>query len=115
MEGRIQDAVVRPDGGLVTAAAIDRALAPLSDIAQYQVNQLSTSGVDIDLVGEPSAPESLVEDARERLAPLLDGLTVRARTTTAVAAESSGKFRLVRRHFPIDLGSLFHECQGVSL
>jgi phenylacetate-CoA ligase len=115
MEGRIQDAVVRPDGGLVTAAAIDRALAPLSDIAQYQVNQLSASGVDIDLVGEPSAPESLVEDARERLAPLLDGLTVRARTATAVAAEPSGKFRLVRRHFPIDLGSLFHECQGVSL
>jgi phenylacetate-CoA ligase len=115
MEGRIQDAIVRPDGAIVTAAAIDRALAPLSAIAQYQVNQPSPSGVDIDLVGEPSAPDSLVHDARARLAPLLDGLIVTARTVTAIGAESSGKYRLVRRHFPLDLGKLFAECQGVSL
>jgi phenylacetate-CoA ligase len=115
MEGRIQDAVVRPDGAIVTAGAIDRALAPIHAIAQYQVNQRTPAGVEIDLVGEPSAPDSLLRDARERLAPLLEGLDVSARTTTAIAAESSGKYRLVRRHFPLDLGSLFEECQGISL
>jgi phenylacetate-CoA ligase len=115
MEGRIQDAIIRPDGAIVTAAAIDRALAPLDGIAQYQVNQLAPSGVDVDLVGEPSAPDSLVRDARERLTPLLEGLRVSARTVTAIAAESSGKYRLVRRHFPLDLGRYFDECQGVSL
>lgn len=115
MEGRVQDAVVRPDGALVTAAAIDRALAPIPEIAQYQVNQRTPSGVDVDLVGESTAPDSLVRDARERLEPLLHGLTVSARTVTAVAAESSGKYRLVRRHFPVDLGSLFEGCHGVSL
>ncbi len=115
MEGRIQDAIVRPDGAIVTAGAVDRALAPLSTIAQYQVNQRSPSGVDIDLVGDPSAPDTLVEDARSRLGPLLEGLTMTARTVTAIAAESSGKYRLVRRHFPRDLGTLFRECEGVSL
>jgi phenylacetate-CoA ligase len=115
MEGRLQDAVVRPDGALVTAAAIDRALAPLPDIAQYQVNQRSPSSVDIDVVGEPCAPKSLLQDARERLADLLRGLIVSARTATAVAAESSGKYRLVRRHFPVDLGALFDEGRGVCL
>jgi hypothetical protein len=115
MEGRIQDAIVRPDGALVTAAAIDRALAPLHAIAQYQVNQRSPSGVDVDLVGEPSAPDSLVRDAREHLTPLLEGLSVSARTVTAIAAESSGKYRLVRRHFPVDLGPYFDGCPGASL
>jgi phenylacetate-CoA ligase len=115
MEGRIQDAIVRPDGAIVTAAAIDRALAPLHAIAQYQVNQRSPSGADVDVVGEPGAPDSLLLDARARLRPLLEGLDVSARTVTAIAAESSGKYRLVRRHFPLDLGSLFDECQGVAL
>jgi phenylacetate-CoA ligase len=115
MEGRVQDAIIRPDGAIVTAAAVDRALAPLHALAHYQVNQRSPSGVEVDLVREPSAPDSLVHEARDRLAPLLDGLTVKARTATAIAAESSGKYRLVRRHFPVDLGPLFEECQGVSL
>ena len=115
MEGRIHDAVLRPDGALVTAGAIDRALAPLVAIAGYQVNQRKPGEAEIDLIPEVDAPASLEDDAREILEPLLSGLKVTARKGTAINAESSGKFRLVRRHFAIDLGSFFAQCEGVSL
>src|SRR5580692_4054048 len=109
MEGRVQDAVLRPDGGLVTAGAIDRALASVVGIVQYQVNQRKPGEVEVDVVVERDAPTSLTSDVRESLASLLPGLHVTARTATAIGAEPSGKYRLVRRHFPLDLGSFFPE------
>jgi len=115
MEGRVQDAVLRPDGGLVTAGAIDRALAGLAGIVLYQVNQRTPREVEVDLVAGEGAPGSLPRDARDTLAPLLSGLDVTARRTTAISAEPSGKYRLVRRHFPFDLGDHFPGCEGVSL
>jgi phenylacetate-CoA ligase len=115
MEGRVQDAVLRPDGGLVTAGAIDRALAPLDGIAQYQVNQRKPDRVEVDVVAEKEARASLLTDTRASLTLLLSGLDVSVRTVTAIHAEPSGKYRLVRRHFPLDLGPFFPECEGVSL
>jgi phenylacetate-CoA ligase len=115
MEGRIHDAILRPDGALDTAGAIDRALAPLLGIAGYQVNQRKPGEAELDLIPEDDAPASLEDDAREILEPLLSGLKVTARKGTAINAEASGKYRLVRRHFAIDMGSFFSECEGVSL
>jgi len=115
MEGRVQDAIVRPDGAIVTAGAVDRALATLEGVAVYQTNQRTPEAVEIDVVEESPAPSSLLEDVKARLAPLLEGLTITARKVTAIAAEPSGKYRLSRRHFPLDLGKTFDGCQGVSL
>jgi phenylacetate-CoA ligase len=115
MEGRLQDALVRPDGALVTAAAVDRALAPLEGIAGYQVDQRSPDAADIDVVPEPGAPASILDDVRARLEPLLSGLKLRTRKATAIATEPSGKYRLSRRHVPLDLGRIFPGCEGVSL
>jgi phenylacetate-CoA ligase len=115
MEGRIQDALVRPDGAIVTAGAIDRALAPLEGIAAYQVNQTVPGAAEVDVVHEDGAPASLEDDVRERLAGLLSGLTLTTRKSTAINAEASGKYRLSRRQFPLDVGALFPECEGVSL
>jgi phenylacetate-CoA ligase len=115
MEGRVQDAIQRPDGAIVTAGAIDRALAPLEGIAAYQVNQTEPGSAEVDVVPEEGAPVSLEGDVRERLASLLEGLTVTTRRSTAIHAEASGKYRLSRRHFPLDVGTLFPGCGGVSL
>jgi phenylacetate-coenzyme A ligase PaaK-like adenylate-forming protein len=115
MEGRVHDAVLRPDGGLVTAGAIDRALALLDGIASFQVNQRKPDSVEVDIVAEEGARASLLGDARRSLSFLFSGLEVAVRTVTAIAAEPSGKYRLARRHFPLDLGSFFPECEGVSL
>jgi phenylacetate-CoA ligase len=112
VEGRLQDAVVRPDGAIITAGAIDRALAPIEGIALYQVNQRSKGLIEVDVVALPGA--SVVTDAHDRLAPLCDGLELTVRTAAGIPAEPSGKFRVVRRQYPVQLGKLFDGCDGVA-
>jgi phenylacetate-CoA ligase len=114
MEGRIQDAVIRPDGALVTAGAIDRALAPLLPIVGYQVNQRVPGEVEIDVVFEDTAT-SREDDVERLVAFLFEGLTLRVRRTTAIGAEPSGKYRLSRRHFPVDLGRIVRGGEGAAL
>ena len=106
--------LVRPDGALVTAGAMDRALAGLEGVALYQVNQPDASEVVVDVVVEAEAPASLTRDVEGALASLALGLRVTARRVTAIAAESSGKFRIARRHFPLDLGLVVPGANGVS-
>jgi phenylacetate-coenzyme A ligase PaaK-like adenylate-forming protein len=113
MEGRLQDAIVRPDGALVTAAAFDRALAPLTDIASYQANQANAAEVVVDVVADGEGKTSLASDVCRVLAPLLAGLRVSARMVTGIPAESSGKFRIVRRQLPLDLGAFIDGATGV--
>jgi len=114
-EGRLQDAIVRPDGAWVTAGALDRALAGHVGVAFYQANQTSPTRVVIDLVPERDASATLLDEIKERVLPLLAPLEVTLRTVTGIAGESSGKFRLVRRHFSVDLGALLEEGRGVTV
>ncbi len=107
IEGRVDDAVVRPDGAIVTAGALDRALGPVEALRLYQVNQRSPERLEIDVV----ADTDVTNDVHARLAPLCEGVEVTARMVTAIAAEPSGKFRVSRREFPIDLSRV---VDGVS-
>jgi phenylacetate-coenzyme A ligase PaaK-like adenylate-forming protein len=106
IEGRVDDALVRPDGALVTAGAIDRALEPIASIRLFQANQHTPDAVEIDVVADGAADAS-VDAVRSRLAPLFEGMTVTPRLATAIAVEPSGKFRVARRHFPLDLARAF--------
>jgi phenylacetate-coenzyme A ligase PaaK-like adenylate-forming protein len=106
VEGRVDDALVRPDGALVTAGAIDRALGALEGLRLWQVNQRTPDRVDVDVVAEGDAART-VEGTRARLAPLLEGLEVAVRTATALPIEASGKFRVSKRHFPLDVARAF--------
>jgi phenylacetate-CoA ligase len=106
VEGRIDDAILRPDGALVTAGALDRAVGDADGIELWQVNQRTPDKVEIDVVA-PGDTAGAVEGVRTRLAPLLEGLDVAVRSTTAIPIEPSGKFRASKRHFPIDLARFF--------
>ena len=70
-EGRLQDAIIRPDGAWVTAGAFDRAMAGNPGVALYQANQADRSEVVVDVVPEPDAPPTLADrpDDRARAAP----------------------------------------------
>jgi phenylacetate-CoA ligase len=114
VEGRVQDAVLRPDGAIVTCGALDRALGAC-DVAVFQLNQREAGSVEVEVVPEPGREGTVVEAARAALAPLLEGMTMQVRTATAIAAEASGKFRVVRRTFPLDLARSFEGCDGVKL
>jgi hypothetical protein len=103
--------VVRPDGALVTAGAIDRALAPVQDLRLWQVNQRSADRVEIDVVAEGDGGPVL-DDVRARLAALFEGQEVAVRSATAIPIEPSGKFRVSKRHFPIDYARFFATSEG---
>jgi phenylacetate-CoA ligase len=106
IEGRVQDAVLRPDGALVTTGAIDRALDALSDVRDFQVTQATPTDVTVDVVPR-GAGDAVLAAVRDALGPLLGTLRVDVRRATAIAAEPSGKFRIVRRTFPIDVARTF--------
>jgi hypothetical protein len=42
-------------------------------------------------------------------------MMLQVRTATAIAAEPSGKFRVARRAFPLDLARSFEGCEGAKL
>jgi phenylacetate-CoA ligase len=119
VEGRMQDAVVRPDGAIVTCGAIDRALGTC-DVAVFQANQREPGAVEVDVVPEPGADaDAVAQAAHAALAPLFavgeaGGLRLTVRPATAIAAEPSGKFRVTRRSFPLDLARAFEGCEGVK-
>ena len=104
-EGSIDDAIVRPDGALVTAGAIDRAVG--ADVRGYQLTQREPGALDLEVVGD-------VAPVARALAPLLEGMVVHARSTTAIAVEASGKYRATRRMHPaVSLSEAFDRCEGV--
>jgi hypothetical protein len=100
VEGKLDDAIIRPDGALVTPGAIDRAIAIASPRA-YQVVQRDASNVDIEVVG--GSPDA----AREALTPLFEGMTIASRPATAIAVEPNGKYRVSRRVAPPTTYDLF--------
>lgn len=91
VEGKLADAVIRPDGAIVTPAAIDRAIAAAGPRA-YQVAQDEPGAVTVEVIG--AAPEA----AAGALASLLEGMKVTARAATAIAVDPNGKYRVSRRN-----------------
>lgn len=100
VEGKLDDAILRPDGALITPGAIDRAIAAASPRA-YQVVQRDASTVEIEVVG--GSPDA----AQAALAPLLEGMTLTSRAATAIAVEPNGKYRISRRIAPHSSYELF--------
>lgn len=90
VEGKLADAVIRPDGAIVTPGALDRAIAS-AGAAAWQLTQDATDAVTIEVVG---APPRAAEDA---VAALLGGMKVSARAATSIAIDPNGKYRSSRR------------------
>ena len=105
VEGSIDDAIVRPDGAIVTPGAIDRAI-PSGEARGYQVVQSEPDAVEIEVLG---GSPSEVEQA---IAPLLPGMKITSRSTTAVGVEPHGKYRSVIRKIPLSLSAAFDGCEG---
>jgi hypothetical protein len=89
VEGTLDDAIVRPDGAIVTSGAIDRAIgaAPRA----YQVSQSSPDEVEVEVMG------GNVSDLEARVRPLFEGMKLKARPVTAIGVEPNGKYRTTKR------------------
>ncbi len=106
VEGRIDDAVVRPDGALVTAGALDRAIGALDGLSVWQIHQAAPGAISIDVVADGDATGT-ADEVRARVQRLCEGLQVTARPVSAIAVEASGKLRVSKRDFPLDLPRCF--------
>jgi phenylacetate-coenzyme A ligase PaaK-like adenylate-forming protein len=106
VEGRLEDALLRPDGALVTAGAVDRALAHLAP-AGYQLTQRAPDAVQVEIAHEGGADAAALDAVRAALADLLTGLRLDVRAATAIAVEANGKVRTCRRTIPLSLTSAF--------
>ncbi len=104
VEGKLADALLRPDGALVTPGAVDRALTEASPRA-YQVVQTDAQSVSVEVV------EGSLEAVKAALAPLLVGMTLTARQATAIAVEPNGKYRVSRRE---GLGTSYERFEGAE-
>jgi phenylacetate-CoA ligase len=116
VEGRVDDAFVRPDGAIITAGAMDRALGAVDGLFLWQAHQRAVDRVEVDVVADGDAGRALavVTEVQAQLSPLLAGLEVAARSVTAIPIEPSGKFRVSKRHFPLDLGRVFGGPLGAA-
>jgi hypothetical protein len=102
VEGRIDDAVVRPDGALVTAGALDRAIGAPDGLSAWQIHQAAPGAISIDVVADGDSTRT-ADEVRARVLPLCEGLEVTARPVSAIAVEASGKLRVSKRDFPLDM------------
>jgi hypothetical protein len=90
VEGKLDDAIIRPDGAIVTPRAMDRVLSEL-EMRAYEVTQREPNAVEVEVVG--GSPDA----ARDALAPLLEGMTITASAKTALGVEPNGKYKTSRR------------------
>ena len=100
VEGKLDDAIVRPDGAIVTPAALDRALAA-AGVGRFQLTQSSATEAELEVV------DGSADDALAAASALLTGITVRARKAMALAVEPNGKLKLTRRRFDAPLLGAF--------
>lgn len=89
VEGTFDDAIVRPDGAIVTPGAIDRAIG--AEPRAYQVSQNAPDTVEVEVIG------GNVADVEARVAPLFAGMKIQARAVTAIGVEPNGKYRTTKR------------------
>jgi phenylacetate-coenzyme A ligase PaaK-like adenylate-forming protein len=102
VEGRAVNLTLTPEGRLVTQAEVDRRLATVPGLDEYQL--LQTDGRSYALrVGSDTHDPGVVEAAGEALR-LLYGPAARVSVSASgpIGPESSGKYRLVKASFPVD-------------
>jgi phenylacetate-coenzyme A ligase PaaK-like adenylate-forming protein len=107
VEGRLKSLCIAGDGGLVTHARLDHALAGVEGLEQYRVDQISPTRVRGAVVVERGAGPDVAARARGVLAEIFGPqMGIEVDTVPALFAEKSGKFLLAQRSFP--LGEAFH-------
>jgi phenylacetate-CoA ligase len=106
IEGRLISVFLAAGNRRVTHGQLDEAIASVEGIEEYRLDQESPGRVRLRLVIEGSRPgPSVIRDARAAMLGLLgDEIEVMVEAVDELSPETSGKFLLARRHFPLDFG-----------
>lgn len=106
IEGRTLNLTFSPEGRLVSQADVDRCLAEVVGLDQYQLLQADRQTYALQVVsdgGGPAVPARAGEALRRLYGP---GARVEVSLAAALAPEPSGKYRLVKASFAFDPAAL---------
>jgi phenylacetate-CoA ligase len=107
IEGRTVSLTLATDGRAVTQGAVDRALADVSGLLEYQLFQTGASAYHLRFVADEVEPEAIGAAALEALAALYGPeASIMAEPVRAVTPDPPGKYLLARRLEPIDPDTL---------
>jgi phenylacetate-CoA ligase len=104
IEGRLISLFLGAGNRPVTHRQLDQAIASVAGIEEYRLDQELPERVRLRIVAEGSRSVEVVRnDAKDALQSLLgDEIEIGVETVQTLAMESSGKFLLAKRHFPLD-------------
>ncbi|MCE5258180.1 MAG: hypothetical protein LLG44_03860 [Chloroflexi bacterium] len=107
IEGRTINLTYAPNGRAVTQGEIDRALAQVAGLVEYQLLQSAPEEYGLSLVVEGAAPAATADEARGRLQTLYGAQAkVSAEVVQAIAPDPPGKYRLVKSVLARDTSAL---------
>jgi phenylacetate-coenzyme A ligase PaaK-like adenylate-forming protein len=113
IEGRLVSLCLAADGRLVTHGRIDAAVAGVDGVEEYRLDQEAPGSVRLRLIATGREEAAVLRDARDALHRLFGGgMDVSVEAIPRMVPEPSGKFLLVKRHFPLADGMLLPTSGG---
>ena len=113
MEGRARDITFGMKGNAVTVKQLDEAVATLDWVIEYQLEQETSSRYLLRVVSSSPAGRAMERQAEQVLRGLYGkGAKVRVKFEKIILPEISGKHRLAKTSFPVDIDSLFKCCKS---
>jgi phenylacetate-coenzyme A ligase PaaK-like adenylate-forming protein len=110
IEGRAANCTLTTGGRLVTQYELDKAVSILQNVDEYQLDQDTADSYVLRLVSQLNNKDALTKDA---VAVLKNLYGKEAKVTViyeeALGPETSGKYRISRANFPIDIENYLDE------
>jgi phenylacetate-CoA ligase len=104
IEGHAAAVTLTTAGRLVTLRALDRCISRLAGLDEYRLEQRGTGSYDLFLVSPGNDRNALSRDAASVLKELYGGAAkISIRYEDALSPESTGKYRLAKADFPINV------------
>jgi phenylacetate-CoA ligase len=103
IEGRTISITLTPEGAAVTQGAVDRSLAAVDGLVEYQLLETGRGAFRLLYAAEAGAWDAVARAAREALRALYGrGAAVETEAVEAVVPDPPGKYNLVKRYEPVD-------------
>ena len=104
IEGRTINLTLTPVGRAVSQGEVDRALAEVAGLAEYQLTQTTATAYTLDTVADGAEPGVVVATAHDALQTVYGPQAyIAVREVTAIAPDPPGKYRLVKSLLDIDV------------
>jgi len=110
VEGRTINLTLSPEGRAVAQGSVDRALASVAGLVEYQVLQTGSSTYHLRYVAEGNSVEGVANEARDALRAVYGpAAVITTDSVDAIAPDPPGKYVLSKRLDPVDADVLLDD------